>query len=123
MTRIRFVSWLRAILGRGYSVADEEGAADGDLRLVVLRHGRESQLVVETRLSWVRELESSPAMEDRMLVKHMAVFIKRFFAHPDLLPGEAFAWPGTAVSRGQVRLALDPRKRRRGATQPGESQP
>jgi hypothetical protein len=123
MTRFHFVSWLRATLGRGYSVADEEGAADGDLRLVVLRRGKESQLVVETRLSWVRELDSSPAMEDRMLVKHMAVFIKRFFAHPDLLPDQAFSWPGTAVSRGQVRLALDPRKQRRRANQSGEAQP
>ena len=113
MTQFHFVSYLRAALGRGYSVADEEGAADGDLRLVVLRRGKESQLVVETRLTWVRELEISPAMEDRMLVKHMAVFIKRFFAHPELLPGQAFSWPGTAMSRGQVRLALDPRKRRR----------
>ncbi len=121
MTRFHFVNWLRATLGRGYSVADEEGAGDGDLRLVVLRHGKESQLVVETRLSWVRDLENSPAMEDRMLVKHMAVFIKRFFAHPDLLPDQAFSWPGTPISRGRVRLALDPRKQRRRPTQSGEA--
>jgi hypothetical protein len=123
MTRFHFVNWLRAGLGRGYSVADEEGAADGNLRLVVLRRGKESQLVVKTPLSWVRELQSSPAMEDRMLVKHMAVFIKRFFAHPELLPDQTFSWPGTAVSRGQVRLALDPRKQRRRAAGAGEARP
>ncbi len=123
MTQFHFVSYLRATLGRGYSVADEEGGADGDLRLIVLRRGKESHLVVETHVSWIRDLAPSPDMEDRMLVKHLAVFIKRFFAHPELLPNQTFSWPGTAVSRGQVRLALDPRKWRRLSPHTEGSQP
>jgi len=123
MTQFHFVSYLRATLGRGYSVADEEGGADGDLRLIVLRRGKESHLVVETHVSWIGDLQSSPGMEDRMLVKHLAVFIKRFFAHPELLPKQTFSWPGTAVSRGQVRLALDPRAWRRLSPRSMESQP
>lgn len=113
MTRFQFVTYLRGALGRGYSVADEEAGANDELRLVVLRRGKDAHLTVETRLGWVRELASQPTMEDRMLVKHLAVFVKRFFAHPELLPAAAFSWPGTPDSRSRVRLALDPRKWRR----------
>lgn len=113
MTRFQFVTYVRGELGRGYSVADDDGGADGDLHLVVLRRGKEVHLMVETNLGWIGGLGSPPSMEDRMLVKHLAVFVKRFFAHPDLLPGETLCWPGTADSRSQVRLALDPRKWRR----------
>jgi len=122
MTRFLFVMYLRGELGRGYSVADDDGGADGDLKLVVLRRGKDAHLAVDTKLGWVRDLGSPPSMEDRVLVKHLAVCIKRFFAHPGLLPNETFAWPGTADSRGQVRLALDPRKWRRLAPRAEEVQ-
>ena len=120
MTRLQFATYLRGMLGRGYSVADEEAGAASDLRLLVARRGKEDLLVIETPDGWVRSLAVTPSMEDRVLVKHLAVCVKRFFAHPEYLPQKTFGWPGTPQSRSQIRLALDPRKWRRTAGRPEE---
>lgn len=113
MTRLQLNIHLRGLLGRGYSVADEENGIDGVLRLVVVRRGRDEALDITTSDVWIRSLGAPPSSTDGMLLKHLAVYIRRFFAHPEYLPSRAFAWPGTAQSRSQVRQALDPRRWRR----------
>jgi hypothetical protein len=120
MNRVQFGTHLRGILGRSYSVADEEHGVDGALRLIVVRRGAEDALVVETADSWIRSLRPSPSGEERVLLKHLAICIRRYFAHPDYLPARTFTWPGTAQSRTTIRLALDPRKWRRDAARAQE---
>ena len=115
MNRLQFSSYLRGLLGRTYSVADEERGPDGALRLIVAKRGGDHALVVETVDHWFRTLPPSPNGADRVLIKHLAVCTRRFFAHPEYLPSATFAWPGTGESRTAVRLALDPRKWRRSA--------
>jgi hypothetical protein len=113
MTRLQFSTHYRGLLGRTYSVADEDGTIDGQLRLIVLRRGCDMALVVETTDSWLAGLQQPLATEDRMLLKHLAVCTQRFFAHPGYLPNGTFLWPGTPQSRARIRLALDSRKWRR----------
>jgi hypothetical protein len=113
MTRLQFSTHFRGLLGRTYSVADEDGAIAGQLRLIVLRRGCDAALLVETTESWLAGLQQPLSTEDRILVKHLVVCTQRFFAHPDYLPSETFLWPGTPQSRARIRLALDSRKWRR----------
>ena len=121
MNRVHFNTYLRGLLGRGYSVADEEGGMDGILRLILVRRGKENVLVVTTSDGWVRALQAPPSTEDRVLLKHLAICARRFFAHPEYLPEHEFIWPGTAQTRSRIRLALDPRKwRRLGVNIPAE---
>jgi hypothetical protein len=124
MNRLQFNTYLRGELGRRFSVADEEGGGDGTLRLVLVRRGNEEVLVVTTAEGWIRGLQAPPSTEDRVLIKHLAICIRRFFAHPEYLLGKEFVWPGTAQTRSRIRVALDPRKwRRLGAQFPAEEQP
>jgi hypothetical protein len=121
VSRVQLNLYLRGVLGRNYSVADEEGGLDGALRLVLARRGKEAVLVVNTADAWIRGLHTQLSSEDRVLLKHLAICIRRFFAHPDYLPEGEFIWPGTAEDRSRIRLALDPRKwRRLGARLPVE---
>ncbi len=120
MNRLQLSGYLRGLLGRGYSVADEEGTLDGQLHLVVARRGKEDVLTVETGDAWLWGLPAQPSSEDRMLLKHLSICIKRFFAHPEALPEQCFHWPGTPQSRTMIRLALDPRRHRRSNTVPKE---
>jgi hypothetical protein len=113
MNRLQFSSYFRGLLGRPYSVADEDGSIDGQLRFIVLRRGREETLVVETTASWIAGLEDPLTTEDRILLKHLAVCTRRFFSHPEYLASGTFLWPGTPQSRARIRLALDSRKWRR----------
>jgi hypothetical protein len=113
VNRLQFISYLRGLLGRAYSVADEDVGVHGAVRLIVVRRKAEDALVIETDDSWIRSLEQVPLSEDRVLLKHLAVCIRRFFAHPDYLPSCTFTWPVTPQTRTTVRLALDPRKWRR----------
>lgn len=113
MTRVQFTAYLRGLLGRHYSVADEEHGVDNALRLLVLRRGAERLLTIETSDPWIRALQMPPEGEDRMLLKHLVICIQRSFGAPEALSVRGFAWPGTAESRAKVRAALDPRRRRR----------
>jgi hypothetical protein len=123
MNRLQFNTYLRGELGRRFSVADEEGGIDGILRLVLVRRGNEEVLVVSTVDGWIRGLQAPPSSEDRVLIKHLAICIRRFFAHPEYLPSREFVWPGTAQTRSRIRVALDPREwRRLGARFPEEVQ-
>lgn len=115
MNRLEFSAHLRGLLGRTYSVADEERGPDGALRLIVAKRGGDRALVIETVEQWFRTLPPSPSGAERVLIKHLAVCTRRFFDHPEYLPAATFAWPGTGESRAVVRLALDPRKWRRSA--------
>jgi hypothetical protein len=121
VTRLQLNGYLRGLLGRGYSVADEEGTLDGQLRLIIVRRGKEDVLAVETGDAWLKGLPSQPSSEDRMLLKHLSICVKRFFAHPEALPERSFHWPGTPQSRTMIRLALDPRRHRRSNSTPRES--
>jgi len=123
MNRLQFTTHLRGELGRRFSVADEEGGIDGSLRLVLVRRGNEEVLVVSTVEGWIRGLQAPPSSEDRVLIKHLAICIRRFFGHPEYLPSREFVWPGTPQTRGHIRGALDPRRwRRLGAQFPEEGQ-
>jgi hypothetical protein len=113
MNRLEVGSYVRSLLGRGYSVADEEGALDGLLRLVIVRRGKDDMLAVEMLESWIQGLSVPPMTEDRMLLKHLSICVKRYFSNPDSLPDNAFRWPGTAQNRTTIRVALDPRRHRR----------
>ena len=113
MYRLQFSAYLRGLLGRSYSIADEEGEYEGLPRLVVAQRGKDEVLVVETLEEWIRNLPLQPVGEDQVLLKHLAICVKRFFASPERLPSRSFIWPGTPRSRSHVRLALDPRKERR----------
>ena len=115
MNRLQFSAHLRGLLGRTYSVADEERGPDGALRLIVAKRGGDQSLVIETVDQWFRALPPSPSGAESVLIKHLAVCTRRFFDHPEYLPAATFPWPGTAQSRAAVRLALDPRKWRRSA--------
>jgi hypothetical protein len=117
MNRLQFTTQLRGQLGRSYSVADEDVGLHGTVRLIVLHRKSEEALVIQTDDSWIRSLPSALGAEDRVLLKHLAICIRRFFAHPDYLPAGTFTWPGTAQTRSTVRLALDPRKWRRESAQ------
>lgn len=121
MNRVQFTTHLRGLLGRAYSVADEEAGVHGEVRLIVARRKAESVLMVETDERWIRSLPPVPGTEDRVLLKHLAICIRRYFAHPDYLPASTFTWPGTTQTRSTVRLALDPRKWRRQIVQIQES--
>jgi hypothetical protein len=116
MNRLQLMSYVRGLLGRGYSVADEEGALDGRLRLVIVRRGKDEVLTVEMADSWIQHLSLMPTPEERMLLKHLGICVKRYFAHPDALDEPSFRWPGTAENRSEIRLALDPRRRRRSSS-------
>lgn len=94
-------------------MADEEVGLHGAVRLIVVRRKAEEALVIETDDGWIRSLPPAPCTEDRVLLKHLAICIRRFFAHPEYLPACTFSWPGTPQTRTTVRLALDPRKWRR----------
>jgi hypothetical protein len=120
MTRVQFDAYLRSLLGRQFSVADEEHGVDSALRLVVLRRGADHALIVETADPWVRALQTPPSREDRMLLKHLGICIRRYFAARDALAARSFVWPGTSESRSRVRAALDPRRRRRSYRQQEE---
>jgi hypothetical protein len=113
MNRLQFSTHFRGLLGRTYSVADEDGSIDGQIRLVVLRRGCDETLLVETTESWLAGLQPPLSTHDRILLKHLAVCTQRFFAHPDYLSSGTFLWPGTPQSRARLRLALDSRKWRR----------
>ena len=113
MNRLQFTTHLRGSLGRAYSVADEEAGLQGGVRLIVVRRKAEEALVVETEDSWIRSLHVLPSREERVLLKHLAICVRRYFAHPEYLPSSSFIWPGTPQTRITVRLALDPRKWRR----------
>lgn len=113
MNRVQFTSYVRSMLGRSYSVADEDHGLHGAVRLIVATRRADTALCVDTEDAWIRALEPSVSHEDRVLLKHMAICIRRFFANPEYLPEGAFAWPGTAHSRVSVRTALDPRRWRR----------
>ena len=113
MNRFELAGYVRRLLGRGFSVADEEGALDGKLRLVVVRRGNEESLIIELSDTWFQSLGKVLSAEDRMLLKHLAICIRRFFSHPEALPEPSIRWPGTPGSRQELRLALDPRRRRR----------
>lgn len=113
MNRLQFTSYMRSQLGRTYSVADEEHGPFWALRLLVVSRKADRILTIETDDRWIRSLSPSPSREDRVLIKHLAICIQRFFANPDYLPGQTFGWPGTAQDRLDVRVALDPRKSRR----------
>jgi hypothetical protein len=113
MNRIELSAYIRSLLSRGFSVADEEGALDGKLRLVVVRRGADEVLIVELSDAWFQSLGDVLSTEDRMLLKHLAICIRRYFSHPEALPEPAIRWPGTSGSRQALRLALDPRRRRR----------
>ncbi len=113
MSRLDLATYLRGLLGRGFSVADEEGAIDGKFRLVVVRRGNDEVLVVEVGDAWFQRLGRVLSTEDRMLLKHLAICIRRFFSHPESLPEPSLRWPGTGESRQALRAALDPRRRRR----------
>ncbi|MDB5059154.1 MAG: hypothetical protein JWO59_2626 [Chloroflexi bacterium] len=113
MNRLELAGYVRSLCGRGYSVADEEGTLDGQLRFVIVRRGKEEILAVEMVESWIEGLSVPPVTEDRMLLKHLAICVKRFFSHPESLPDKAFRWPGTAQNRTKIRNALDPRRHRR----------
>jgi hypothetical protein len=115
MNRLQLMTYVRSLLGRGYSIADEEGPLDGQLRLVIVRRGKDEVLTVEMAESWIQHLSLSPTPEERMLLKHLSICVKRYFARPDALAGPSFRWPGTAENRLEVRLALDPRRGRRPA--------
>jgi hypothetical protein len=121
MNRLQFTSHMRGLLGRAYSVADEEAGMHGEVRLIVARRKAEGVLVVETDERWIRSLPAVPGTEDRVLLKHLAICIRRYFAHPHYLPARTFTWPGTTQTRTTVRLALDPRKWRREGAQLQES--
>jgi hypothetical protein len=113
MNRLQVMGYLRSLLGRGYSVADEERALDGQLRLVVVRRGKDHTLTVEMPDTWIQRLALFPSTEDRMLLKHLAICVKRYFAHPGALAEPSFPWPGSAQNRIEIRLALDPRRQRK----------
>ena len=113
MTRVQFTTYLRGLLGRHYSVADEEYGVDSALRLLVLRRGVDRVLTIETSERWIRALQVPQQGEDRMLLKHLVICIQRAFSAPEARTARGFAWPGTAESRAKVRAALDPRRRRR----------
>ncbi len=113
MNRLELAGYVRSLLGRGFSVADEEGAIDGKLRLVVVRRGNDEVLIVELSDAWFQRLGDVLSPEDRMLLKHLAICVRRYFSHPESLPEPAIRWPGTQGSRQALRVALDPRRRRR----------
>jgi hypothetical protein len=113
MSRLDLAAYIRGLLGRGFSVADEEGALDGKLHLVVVRRGNDDVLVVDVADAWFQRLGDVLSTEDRMLLKHLAICIRRFFSHPQALPEPSMRWPGTPESRQALRMALDPRRRRR----------
>jgi hypothetical protein len=121
MNRVQVGGYVRSLLGRGYSVADEEGTLDGQLRLVIVRRGKEQLLLVDMAEAWIQRLDIPPITEDRMLLKHLAICVKRFFANPESLPEHSFRWPGTPQNRTVIRVALDPRRRRRQGTTPREN--
>jgi hypothetical protein len=104
---------VRGLLGRGFSVADEEGALDGKLRLIIVRRGKTEVLVVELADTWLRSLQGGPCREDRILLKHLAICARRYFLYPYAVAESVFIWPGTVESRGKLRLALDPRRHRK----------
>jgi hypothetical protein len=113
MSRLEFATYVRGLLGHGFSVADEEGALDGELHLVVVRRGSDEVLVVDVADAWFRGLGNVLSAENRMLLKHLAICIRRYFSSPGALPEAAIPWPGTSQSRQALRAALDPRRRRR----------
>jgi hypothetical protein len=113
MNRLQFSTHFRGLLGRAYSVADEDVGLDDTLRLIVLRRGREDALVVDTTESWLAQIQTPLSINDRILLKHLVVCTRRYFSHPAYVPAGAFLWPGTPQSRAMIRLALDPRKWRR----------
>ena len=113
MSRLELATYVRGLLGRGFSVADEEGALDGELHLVVLRRGSDEVLVVDISDVWFRSLGDVLSAENRMLLKHLAISARRYFSSPGALPEAAISWPGTSESRQALRVALDPRRRRR----------
>ena len=118
MNRLQFTSYLRTQLGRSYSVADEEYGLHGAVRLLVASRKSGDVLTVDTDDAWIRSLPPGPTGEERVLLKHLAICVRRFFVHPEYLPAQCFLWPGTPQDRIQVRLALDPRKWRRATQRP-----
>ena len=80
MSRLELATYVRGLLGRGFSVADEEGALDGELHLVVLRRGSDKCS------SWTFPTSGFAAWgmcfraKNRMLLKHLAISARRYFS-------------------------------------------
>lgn len=115
----RFLERLRHDLGRRYSVAHQPTSDPTLIFLLVRRESRPDTLVVEMSVPWMIAVEmgfertTEQHASERVSYKHLTMLIPRYFADPQALTTNSFAWPGDQAARESVRRQLDPRRSRR----------
>lgn len=104
-----FLNTLRHDLGKSYTVAQEHAIGRRHINLLVRRQRHDELLAVVMDIRWLSLLQEGDLVA-RDTYKQFVVFVRGFFAAPEALPSQSFAWPGSRENRAALQRVLTPHR-------------